>query len=665
MPPAPADPALLSATRDCLAGQFALAIDEDGAAVVAVLQHQLDHSKDREKLRPLHDGIEALRALKPHFRDKLDAAVRKRIDAKLSPEPDLFSKTARFTASALTLVTEDEVQEEIAVGNTSRRLREATGDELYALNTRLAVVMGVETVDDERSPVNPRVFARALLDVLAEMAPDTVSRLATFAAHDSTLLQAVATAYRDTNAMLASQGVLPDFRRSYGAPQQVPGVHAVSHSGTPDTADPAAIARPAVPRARPAAPPAPVPLAAPAAPPPTSNLFDRLLASASAPESLVTDLVAAVFGRLVADPHLSNAAKTQLVRLQPLVRRSALADRRFFTDPGHPVRGLIDAMAELGTADASRHHVEGRLPEEWLAEETQALLASDRHDPATFAAARDRLAALAQRHDDVLAESDAVVRSVRREEEERAAIRDSALELAHRISAAEITEVSAQFVYPMWRPVLVQAHRSTGLGSTRWNADLQTLDDLLWTLTPRGTADERKRLDELVPSVRDRVWQGLIRAHLPPTQIELRLAEMDHLHAQIRHSPAAVANAITTTAGLGQGITDEVTATLHISNPEILDEGLARGAWFEFTLDDGTHLRARLNWLSPVQGACVFKDPALNRSFAISLADFRAQRDAARVRAVDGPGVALSCIEGALSDRAREFGVDPGPAHSA
>ena len=417
----------------------------------------------------------------------------------------------------------------------------------------------------------------------------------------------------------------------------------------------------------PAAPgtPAPKPAAAPeAAAPglaPAPTLFDRILANAAAPEAVVSDLVAAIFARLEADPHLSPAARTELSRLQPCVRKAALADRRVFTEPGHPILGFIDAMAELGTATVAHHHVEGKLPEEWLAAETRALAAGNHFDAATFAAARDRLAALAQRHHELLAEHDAVVRSVRREEELRAAVQDSALELAHRISSVDVTEAAAAFAYETWRPVLVRAHRTAGQGSAPWNAELATLDDLLWTLVPRGTAEERERLEALLPSVRDRVSQGLIRAQVPPEQIEARLAEMDRLHAELRRSPGAVAGALTTTAGLRQDITDDVTATLHVSSEEVLDEGLARGVWFEFTDDDGTHHRARLNWLSPVQGACVFKDPARNRSFAISLADLRARRDAGRARPVDGPGVASASVEGALQDLARERGVLPAP----
>jgi hypothetical protein len=649
MPPPSADPPLVSAVRDCLAGQFALAIDSDQAAVMETLEHRLGASGNREKWQPLHDALSTLRVLGPHLRGKLDAAVRRRIDAKLAPGGDEFSKTARFSAASLSLVSEEEVQEEIVVGNTTRRLREAVGDEFYAINLRLAAAMGLAELADERSPAHPRIFVRALLDVISEIAPDTASRLAAFSAHDPALLQALAVAFRDATALLAARGVLPGLHRGYGAPQQVAGVHAVAHRVPEEAA-----ARPAP------APPPPAP--APAAP--AQTLFDRMLAQAAAPEAVVGELVAAIFSRLLADPHLTPAARTQLGRLQPAVGRAALADRRFFTDPHHALRGLIDAIAELGAVGAAHHHVDGRLPGEWLADATGTLLAHGHLGLAAVAAARDRLVALAQRHHDVLVEDDAVVRSVRREEEEIAAIQDSALEIAHRISAAEITAEAAAFVYETCRPALVHAHRTGGHGSPAWLAELATLDDLLWTLAPRATAEERARFDALVPSVRDRFVKGQAGAGFSTEKIEARLAELDRMHALLRRSPAAVANAITTTAGLGKSITDDVTATLHVSSQDATEEGLAKGAWFEFTEDDGTRLRARLNWLSPVQGACVFKETARNRSFALSLADLRARRDAGRARPVDGPGVAHACIEGALADMARERGIEPGPLHA-
>ncbi len=228
MPPAPADPSLALAVRDCLAGQFALAIASEQSAVIEVLQHQLDDSGNRDRWRPLHAALETLRALKPHLREKLDAAIRKRIDAKLSPEPD-----AVLEDRALHRGLPHPRFRGRGAGGDRRRQHDAAaarGDGRRAVRAQRAPRRGDGRgqIADERSPAHPRVFARALLDVIAELAPDTAARLAAFAAHDPVMLQALAAAYRDANALLVARGVLPEFRRSYGAPQQVAGVHVVT-----------------------------------------------------------------------------------------------------------------------------------------------------------------------------------------------------------------------------------------------------------------------------------------------------------------------------------------------------------------------------------------------------------------------------------------------------
>lgn len=708
----PGDRVILDEIRDCLAAGFSIAVADEHGAMTEILEHQLKLTEDREKWRPLRQAIEDLRDLAPVLRDRLDATVRARYDARLSPETDKFSRTTRFSLDTLSLVSEEEVQEEIAIGNAARRLREVTGDEFFALNARLAAVLGRDNLAEEQSPAHPRLFARALLDVLAQSGSDPAARLAAFAACGPAMLHALPAAYKAANSLLVKRGIQPDLRRSYGAPQQVPGVRA-SAQGVPH---PPTVSG--------------TPAGAAAQPSPGQGLFDRLLANAtsapaSVPEGLVTllvrpeliealrkleahleadpralealpnaashgeaalpahspdvvrrareemaaaltpgdvlvaDLVAAVFGRLFIDSEVSDAAKVQLGRLQLPVFKAVMADRRFFTDPAHPIRGLIDAIAELGAAGEA-FPVDGKLPEQWLSEVTQGLLDVENLDSGDFEAARDRLVALAARHHEAVVDNDAIVKTVRQEEAEISAVEDASLEVAHRIAASYCPQAAAVFAYRAWRPVLLHDHRTVGRESAQWKADIETLDDLLWTLAPRATATERERLAALLPSVRYRMWQGLIRAQLTTEEIESLLDELDHIHGELQRAPLAAAQGeLTATVALGPTVTEDTTATLHISSESMRDEGLVRGAWFQFTEDDGTARRARLAWVSPVQGACVFKDIAHGRSFAISLADLRTQREQGRAVSVDGPGVALSSIEGALRDVARERAAAP------
>jgi hypothetical protein len=719
--PAPkADPALVTAVRDQLASSISAAIAAGLDSAVELLEHQLEHAREHEKWKPLRDAIDLVRKGRTTLPRSIEAQVHKRFDAKAFPGEGTMTQTAHLSLDDLSLVAEDEVQEEIAIGNSARRLREAAADELFPLSQRLAAVMGAKALADERSPVFPRVFARALLDALSESGAPAATRIAAFAAFSPALLEALPQAYRAGNALLLEHGILPDLRRSYGAPQQSPGARTVVPGAAPP-ADAGHVAREHA-----------------AIPNPASTLFDRLLANAARPAAavpletedaaahgyvtlhvraelvealrslesrmaagqlpfpaepsgaqapptacpvavsdlvrraktemgaalgpddvVVADLVAAVFDRLFLDPHLSDAVKAQVARLQIPVFKAVMADRAFFTNPAHPIRGLIDTMAALG-ASGEAHRVDGKLPEEWLVHETQSLLEGNRFDAQAFIAARDRLAAVASRHDEALADADEIVRSMRLQDAELAAVRDASLEIAHRVASTHCPEAAAAFAYHAWRPVLVQDHRLADPGNAQWKADLETLDDLLWTFVPHATVTDRRRLAKLLPAVRYRVKRGLIRRRLPAEEIESLLAHMQLLHEEIERSPVAAAHdELRRTTPLASPARDDVTATLHVSSSAAAEEGVVRGAWFEFTGDDGTKRRARLTWMSPVQGACVFKDLAHNRSFAISLTDLREKRSQGTAVAVDGPGVAESSIEAALQDVARERGTAP------
>jgi hypothetical protein len=376
-------------------------------------------------------------------------------------------------------------------------------------------------------------------------------------------------------------------------------------------------------------------------------------------DAVVADLVAAMFDRLFANNQLSEAARTQVSRLQLPVFRAAMADKRFFTDSAHPIRRLIDTMAELGAEDDDVP-IEGRTPGEWLVSETQTLLEANPTDTHVFSEARDRLAAIAARHHDEQDEVDEVVAMLKEEEARFRAVQDASLEMAHRIGAAHCPEAAASFAYRAWRPVLVHDHRPGGTSSSQWHADLETLEDMLWTLTPRITEAERLRLTTLLPSLRYRMKQGLLRSGLPRAEADELMEQMRQIHSELERAPAAAAlGELRVTASAGPTMADDVTATLNLSSAAIEDEGLVRGSWYEFTDADGGKRRCRLTWMSPIQGACVFKDLSRNRSFAIAVDDLRAKRAQGLARPVDGPGVAGSSIEEALQEVARERGAVP------
>lgn len=737
----PRDPKLIAAVRDALVGTFADALFAGIPAMIEILEQQLAQTPERGKWRPLREGIELLQVARASLHDQVAAAVGKRFDAKLNPSEDALGKTAKFSLDSLSLVADDQIQEEIALGTATKRLKDQSGDEFFALTQRLIVVLGVATLPDDRNPAYARVFARGVLDALEKSGNDSVSRLAVFAAAGPVMLQAVPEAYGEANRLLKAHNVLPNLTKSYGAPVQVGTPRgttsaSVAANAAAAAATPAGSSAPAAAASSPAAPlgvlerlfaaasrPAPVPaaatLAAAAAIPglvtiqvrpelvaalralearqgsdpvatfaPQAVLFEAPAISgvtqgADAPaaamfsasivrrakvemresltpaDAVVADLVAALFDRLFTDARLSDATKAQVGRLQLPVFKAVMQDRAFFTNAAHPIRDLIDAMAEMGAVE-SNAVIDEHPPAEWIAGAVAYVLARHGDDPAVFAKSAKRLDALLEKHREQVLENDEHVKAIVYEEKRLDAIQDASLAIAHRLAASHYSDEVPAFVHKSWRSVLIFDHLDAGSEGADWKTDIETLDDLLWSMKPHPSRGERARLVSLLPSMLYRMKLGFLRAGFEPEQAEAYLEELKELHAAFARAPVAAAHG----AQLGKTPVqppnyDDYTATLHVSTGALSEEGFERGTWIEFNEEGGTKRRCRLNWMSPVQGTCVFKDLEKNKSFAISIGDLREKLRAGTAAFVDGAGIAQASIDGAISDVARELGAEP------
>jgi hypothetical protein len=208
----------VGAVRDAMAAVFSTTVSAGAAGVVAMLEEQVAATPDREKWRPLREAIELLRTVLPGFEGRLRRHVRERFEAKLAPAGDELSKTAMFS---LALVAEDDMQEEIVIGNATRRLRDALAEELFHLTERLAEAIGEGPLPEKRNPAFPRLFVRALLDALAMPGVSAQGRFMAFSAFSPALLAALRAAYQAANGLLVERGVLPQLKRGYGSPQPV------------------------------------------------------------------------------------------------------------------------------------------------------------------------------------------------------------------------------------------------------------------------------------------------------------------------------------------------------------------------------------------------------------------------------------------------------------
>jgi len=124
---------MLGEIRDALARPFGEAMGAHVPQVIDLLEQQLALAEDRSRWKPLKGAVELLKGLRSTLGPRVTKEVASRFDAKVDPDQNAFGKTARFSMDSLSLVADDQVQEEIALGNTTKRLKEQVGDELFAL----------------------------------------------------------------------------------------------------------------------------------------------------------------------------------------------------------------------------------------------------------------------------------------------------------------------------------------------------------------------------------------------------------------------------------------------------------------------------------------------------------------------------------------------------
>jgi hypothetical protein len=150
------------------------------------------------------------------------------------------------------------------------------------------------------------------------------------------------------------------------------------------------------------------------------------------------------------------------------------------------------------------------------------------------------------------------------------------------------------------------------------------MDDLLWSVEPKVSPDDRKRLVVMLPGMLRQLHHGLVRGGLPEPRREAFMGALVDCHA------AAVKAGLRGLAALPEGprIEREVIPAGDTQVEEIrlrvprggsvrnvftrtgIWTNLQRGTWVEFARASRSPLRARLTWISPNKGVYLFTNPS-------------------------------------------------------
>ncbi len=223
----------------------------------------------------------------------------------------------------------------------------------------------------------------------------------------------------------------------------------------------------------------------------------------------------------------------------------------------------------------------------------------------------------------------------------------------------------ALFLRQNWQGTLENVYLEQGEESESWGSGVTTLEDLVWSVQPKKSPEDRRHLVALLPSLLKRLSAGMQNRGWPPDERESFMAHLVEAHAAaVKPSPAqamsptaAVAEAARVQAEIAKAAGDEALAAkaealaeaMTQAEPEpvepereIVDDdyleiarSLERGMWIEFEADDGHLAFAKLAWVSPLRGTYLFTNRQGQKALSMTAEELAERFRADRARLVE------------------------------
>ncbi|MCP1516325.1 hypothetical protein J2Y74_000635 [Pseudomonas migulae] len=357
----------------------------------------------------------------------------------------------------------------------------------------------------------------------------------------------------------------------------------------------------------------------------------------------VINLIAMLFECILDDRNLPDSLKALIGRLQIPMLKVAVIDKSFFSRSSHPARRLLNeiAAAALGWGECDDHERDSLYLR--IEQVVQRLLNDFVDDPAIFS---ELLADFLAFTSDERRRSDLLEQRTRDAEEGRAKTELARQRVELALNQALLGKVLPQrvvaFVQDAWSQVLLLTCLKHGDQSAEWHADVQTMEQLIWSVQRHDDADASLRLLALVPGLLKSLRDGLSSSAFDPFATGEFFSELEGLHVQLferaDQTPAATRPAdaplmvevreeiVLLTAD--EGPVETASVRLPADDPGLLQvDQLHAGCWVEFQEDEENTLRCKLAAIIEATGKYIFVNrtgmKVLERSRTGLALDFR------------------------------------------
>ncbi|HSC82271.1 MAG TPA: DUF1631 domain-containing protein, partial [Pseudomonas sp.] len=539
------------------------------------------------------------------------------------------AQLAPVSFDSLSLVQDDVLEESVALDAMVARVVSRDGVSLGHLTTRLNAMIS-QKLDDKSNPLGPRMLCERFMDACAGLGVEIRVKLIILKLFEKYVLADLDQLYAVANQQLIEAGVLPELKSAPPVRRQSPrqpgaaraernqeaGAGSMGAAGYADASEQEVFGvlqellsqvrgSSIVPRRQ---------MPADAIPVSSNDLMrllshlqqhlpnnaaqvqddynlrgqlEQLLSRASAKtgktrvvgeiDEDVINLVAMLFEFILDDRTLPDSLKALIGRLQIPMLKVAVLDKTFFSRGSHPARRLLNEIATAALGWSAQGDEQRDVLYQRIEQVVQRLLNDFTDDPAIFS---DVLAEFLAFTGDERRRSELLEQRTRDAEEGRAkaelARQQVEQALNTRLFGKTLPEVVVRLLQEGWSKVLQLACLKSGIESEDWQAALSVMDDLVWSVEPHESPEDRLRLLELVPSLLKSLRDGLASAAIDPFVTSEFFSQLESVHVQAfqrfkRSIPEVQPQALAPAEVLGEGVAADSEVAAELSGMPMLE----------------------------------------------------------------------------------------------
>lgn len=338
----------------------------------------------------------------------------------------------------------------------------------------------------------------------------------------------------------------------------------------------------------------------------------------NAPDTDAIDIVSMLFDFILDDNNIPDCMKAIIGRLQIPILKVAILDKSFFGKKSHPARQLLNELANAKIDWEGENNLENDPLFIKIKNIVNKIVKTFEDDITIFAEL------LEEYHD---FKEEEKINSEAIEEELLTAKIAVAKEIGERI-IYKIPNSIRCFITEVWKDVLLLIYMRDKKESIGWLTAIQVMDNLIWSIQPKSSKDERNQLVKIIPNVLQGLQDGLTLINYDRIEKEALFQELQRYHiaslkGEAKNSDAANAVGMETEddAFYQLALNREKSGTDTPTLDEPIDPGLGLqskflemakdielGKWVEFNDQDGKKSKGKLVWKSEFMGEYTFVD---------------------------------------------------------